>query len=150
MDFFRGGGSRIFISFRLDNEMSGQPKQDVAAPMETNQQSIEPVPAPEITELPVDKRSIVELLSTSDSESCEAYISRKVESLQPAPANPNDVIPGEGKVSMSDPVTVTPCINELIPEPQTPDDVPKVVFLNKPEDLPQVASAGIDRAGNEE
>ena len=60
--------------------MSGQPIHDNAEVMESDQQSVEQIPEPEVTEVPLDKKSIAELLWNTDSESCEAYFIRKIES----------------------------------------------------------------------
>ena len=116
--------------------MSGQPNQETTEAMEVDPPSIERAPEPEVTELPVDKRSIVELSSNTDTEGCEAYISRTVEllaSVESATMSPNVQIPVEIKASVSDPVAVTPGLNELIPEEQMPEGVPRVVFLDKPD-----------------
>ena len=77
MNFFSGSGSRKFLSFRLGNEMSGQPIQGKSEDMEIDQQSVEQIPEPEVSELPVDKTSIVELLSSTATESCEAYFTQQ-------------------------------------------------------------------------
>ena len=144
MDIFSGSGSHKFISSRLGNEMSGQPIQDITEVMEADQQSVEQIPEPEVTELPVDKRSITELSSNTDSESCEAYFTRKIESLtalESATTSPNNFIPGEDKASESDLVAISPGLNESIPESHASEDVPKVVFLDKPDtqtELPEI------------
>ena len=46
---------------------------------------------------------------------------------------PNVEIPDETKASVSDPVVITPGLNELVPEEQMPENVPRVVFLDKPD-----------------
>ena len=118
--------------------------------MEITQQSAEGIPEPETTELSMDKTSILELLSTIDSESCEAYISRKVESLELAQPSPNDLISNQNKTSLSDPLTVTPGMNELMPETQVPEDVPRVIFLDRPEEQteqPQVTNISANTVG---
>ena len=74
--------TKLFF-FRLGNEVSGPPFQDITEVMEGDQQSVEQIQAPEVTELPVDKRSIVELSSNTGSEGCEAYFTRKIESQKP-------------------------------------------------------------------
>ena len=76
MDFYSGSGSRKFISFRLDNEMSGQPAQDNNEAMETDQPQLEQPQELEVIELRTDLRSVIELSSTTDSECCEAYFTR--------------------------------------------------------------------------
>ena len=106
MDFFSGSGSRKFISFRLDKEMDGQPSQDATDIMEVDTPQAAKAPEPEVTEVPTEKRSLVELSSTTDTESCEAYISRTVELLanvEPTATNPNNESPDEVKASTSDP-----------------------------------------------
>ena len=77
MDFFDGSGTHKFISFRLGEEMSGQPLRDSPKDMETNPSPTNEPPETEVTKLPINKRSIVELLSSSDSESSGAYFTRK-------------------------------------------------------------------------
>ena len=142
MDFFSGSGSRNFISFRLGKEMDGQPQQNVAEEMEVDPPSIEQAPGPEVREVPADKRSVIELSSNTDSESCDAYIKRTVELLDSAerdpagpadeiPASPADEIPAEVKLSVSELVAVTPALNEMIPEVQLSESIPRVVFLDK-------------------
>ena len=42
---------------------------------------MESIPEPEVAGRPVDTRSLVELSSTSNTESCGAYFTRKMESL---------------------------------------------------------------------
>ena len=61
--------------------MSGQPTQDNVEAMETDQPQLEQPKEPEVIELRTDIRSIIELSSTTDSESCEAYFTRKIECL---------------------------------------------------------------------
>ena len=136
MDFISGSGSRKFISFRLGKEMSGQPSQDAAEIMEVDTLPTARAPEPEVSELPADKRSLVELSSNYDTESCEAYTSRTVEllaSVEPVTLGPNNELPAETKVSVSDPIAITPGLNELIPEEEVPGSVPRVVFLDKPD-----------------
>ena len=144
MDFFTGSGSRKFISFRLGKEMSGQPSQDAAEIMEIDVPPTTQELEPAVTEVPADKRSLVELSSNTDTESCEAYISRTVELLanvEPVTLDPNNELPLGAKVSVSEPVAMTPGLNELIPEEEElPEDVPRVVFLDKATD--QVAVTG--------
>ena len=107
--------------------MDGQPQQNVAEEMEVDPPSIEQAPGSEVTEVPADKRSVIELSSNTDSESCDAYIKRTVELLDSAerdpagpadkiPASPADEIPAEVKLSVSELVAVTPALNEMIPE----------------------------------
>ena len=62
MDFYSGSGTRKFISFRLDNEMSGQPAQDNIEAMETYQPQLEQPQEPEVIELRTDLRSVIEFL----------------------------------------------------------------------------------------
>ena len=93
MDFFSGSGSRNFISFRLNKEMNGQPSQDAAEIMEVDTPPTARAPEPEFIEMPADRRSLVELSSNTDTESCEAYISRTVEllaSVEPVSLGPNN------------------------------------------------------------
>ena len=122
--------------------MDGQPQQNVAEEMEVDPPSIEQAPGPEVTEVPADKRSVIELSSNTDSESCDAYIKRTVELLGSAerdpagpadeiPASPADEIPAEVKLSVSELVAVTPALNEMIPEVQPSESIPRVVFLDK-------------------
>ena len=83
--------------------------------MKTNPpQAVKP-PETEFTELPVDKRSIVELSTTSDSESCGAYFTRKMESLGAGDPFTFDSNKEQSKISLSDPVIVMPGQNVLIP-----------------------------------
>ena len=63
--------------------MSGQPIQDITEVMQSDQQSVEQIPEPEFTELPVDKRSTAEISSNTGSEGCEAYFTQKIESQKP-------------------------------------------------------------------
>ena len=134
MDFYSGSGSRKFISFRLDNEMNGQPAQDNVEAMETDQPQLEQPQEPEGIELRTDRRSIIELSSTTDSESCEAYFTRKIECLTiseedvtAATATTSNLV----RASESEPVAVTPGLNEMMPDTDRPVDVPDVVFLDK-------------------
>ena len=138
MDFFSGSGSRKFISFRLGKEMDGQPSQIPAEDMDVDVPNTERSQELEATRLPVDKQSVVELSSNTDTESCEAYISRTVEllaSVGPITTHSNEETTVGEKTSISDPVAITPGVNELIPEGQEADDVPKVVFLDKPDSI---------------
>ena len=137
MDFFSGSGSRKFISFRLDKEMDGQPSQDATEIMEIDTPQAAKAPEPEVAELPAEKRSLVELSSTTDTESCEAYISRTVEllaSVEPTATNPNNEFSDDVKASTSDPLAITPGLNELLPNEDVPEGVPRVVFLDKPDE----------------
>ena len=74
--------TKLFF-FRLGKEMSGQPIHDIAEVMESDQQSVDQIPEPEVPEVPVDRRSIAELSSNTDSDSCEAYFTQKIESQKP-------------------------------------------------------------------
>ena len=58
--------------------MSGQPIHDNAEVMESDQQSVEQIPEPEVTELPLDKKSIAELSWNTDSESCGLTLSERL------------------------------------------------------------------------
>ena len=130
MDFFSGSGSRKFISFRLGKKISGQPSQDAAEIMEADTPPTARAPELKVTELPADKKSLVELSSNTDTESCEAYISRTVEllaSVEPVTLGPNNELPAETKVRTCD------GLNELIPEEEIPESVPRVIFLDKPD-----------------
>ena len=101
-------------------------------------------PEPDVTELPAEKRSSFELSSNTDTESCEAYISRTVEmlaSVEPVTLGPNNELPAETKISISDPVAITPGLNEFIPEEEMPESVPRVVFLDKP--VAQITPTGV-------
>ena len=114
--------------------MSGQPNQVPTEAMKIDVPKSERTQEFEVTELPVDKGSVVELSSNTDTESCEAYISRTVElldSVEPVITNPNDETPAEAKTSISDPVAITPGLNELIPEGHEPYVDPRVVFLDE-------------------
>ena len=136
MDFFSVSRSRKFISFRLGKEIDSQPSQDAAEIMEVDTPQAAKAPEPEVTDLPAEKRSLVELSSTTDTESCEAYISRTVEllaSVEPTATNPNDEFLDEAKASTSDPLAITPGLNELLPDEEMPESVPRVVFLDKPD-----------------
>ena len=116
--------------------MSGQPDQDTTETMEIDAPPTTCAPEPEVTELLADRRSLVKLSSNTVTESCGAYISRTVEllaSVEPVTTVPNDEIPAEIKASISDPVAITPGLNELIPEEKMPESVPRVVFLDKPD-----------------
>ena len=137
MDFFSGSGSRNSISFRLDKEMDGQPSQDATEIMKIDTPQAAKAPEPEVTEVPAEKRSLIELSSTTDTESCEAYISRTVELLanvEPTATNPNNEFSDEVKASTSDPLAITPGLNELLPNEGVPEGVPRVVFLDKPDE----------------
>ena len=134
MDFYSVSGSRKFISFRLDNEMSGQPTQDNVEAMETDQPQLEQPQELEVIELRTDLKSIIELSSTTDSESCEAYFTRKIECLTnseedvtAATVTTSNLV----RASESEPVAVTPGLNEMMPDTSHPVDVPDVVFLDK-------------------
>ena len=134
MDFYSRSGSRKLISFRLDNEMSGQPAQDNIEAMETDQPQLEQPQEPEVIELRTDLRSVIELSSTTDSESCEAYFTRKIECLTNSEENVTAATYATSNVvraSDSKPVAVTPGLNEMIPDASRPVDVPDVIFLDK-------------------
>ena len=118
--------------------MDGQPSQIPVEDMDVDVPNTEQSNEFEATKSPVDRQSVVELSSNTDTESCEAYISRTVELL--ASVEPNTTLPNEEttvgeKTSISDSVAITPGVNELIPECQGADDVPKVVFLDKPDSI---------------
>ena len=117
--------------------MDGQPSQDATEIMEVYTPQAAKSPEPEVTELPAEKRSLVELSSTTDTESCEAYISRTVEllaSVEPTATNPNNEFSDEVKASTSDSLAITPGLNELLPNEEVPECVPRVVFLDKPDE----------------
>ena len=136
MDFFNGSGSQKFISFRLGKEMDGQPEQNVTEQMEIDSPTVGQMLESENRGSPTDIRSIVELSSNTDTESCDAYIRRTAELLESAeqdPASRATEIPVEAKSSVSELVAVTPALNEMIPEVQLTESVPKVVFLDKPD-----------------
>ena len=117
--------------------MDGQPSQDATEIMEVYTPQAAKSPEPEVTELPAEKRSLVELSSTTDTESCEAYISRTVEllaSVEPTATNPNNEFSDEVKASTSDSLAITPGLNELLPNEEVPEGVPRVVFLDKPDE----------------
>ena len=118
--------------------MDGQPSQIPVEDMDVDVPNTEQSHEFEATKSPVDRQSVVELSSNTDTESCEAYISRTVELL--ASVEPNTTLSNEEttvgeKTSISDSVAITPGVNELIPECQGADDVPKVVFLDKPDSI---------------
>ena len=118
--------------------MDGQPSQIPADDMDVDVPNTEQSHEFEATRSPVDKQSVVELSSKTDTESCEAYISRTVEllaSVEPITTLPNEETTVGVKTSISDPVAITPGVNELIAEGQEADDVPKVVFLDKPDSI---------------
>ena len=134
MDFYSGSGSRKFISFRLDNEMSGQPAQDNIEAKETDQPQLEQPQEPEVIELQTDLRSVIELFSTTDSESCQAYFTRKIECLTNSEEDvtaATNAVSNVARASESEPVAVTPGLNEMIPDASHPVDVPDVIFLDK-------------------
>ena len=94
--------------------MDGQPSQDATEIMEIDTPQAAKAPEPEVTELPAEKRSLVELSSTTDTESCEAYISRTVEllaSVESTATNPNNEFSDEAKASTI--AAITPGLNEL-------------------------------------
>ena len=102
--------------------------------METDLPQLEQSQEPEVIELRTDLRSIVELSSTTDSESCEAYFTRKIECL----TNPEEDVAAATnttsnvvRASESEPVAVTPGLNEMMPDANRLVDVPDVVFLDK-------------------
>ena len=72
-----GSGLRKFITSHLGTEMSDQPLQEQLEEMNTNPVTVSQVPETEVTSELVQKRSINELLSTSDSERCGAYCTYK-------------------------------------------------------------------------
>ena len=120
MDFYSGSGSHEFISFHLGPEISDQLPQDNAETMETEQPHLEQSQEPEVIELRTDRKSIIELSSTTDSESCEAYFTRKIESLSnleeevtTAAATTSNL----AKASESETTAVTPGLNQLLQEP---------------------------------
>ena len=103
MDFFSGSGSRKFISFSLGKETSGQRTQIPTEAMKIDLPTTERTQELEVTGLPVDKGSVVELSSNTDTESCEAYISCTVEllaSVEPITIIPNKDTPAEAKTSI--------------------------------------------------
>ena len=105
MDFYSGTRSYDIISFCLGKEMSGQPNPKPTEVIESESQQIEQIPEPEVAERPVDTRSVVELSSTNDTESCEAYFTRKMESIgaeEQIPAVIEGQIPEQDKASVSD------------------------------------------------
>ena len=73
MDFFSGSGSRKFISFRLGKEMDGQPSQIPAEDMDVDVPNTERSQELEATRSPVDKQSVVELPSNTDTESISVH-----------------------------------------------------------------------------
>ena len=81
MDFFSGSGSHSFISFRLGEEMSGQPTQENPEDMETNPTLSTPQTTVKEAQSSADLEAVVEHSSANDSESCGAYFTRKLESL---------------------------------------------------------------------
>ena len=69
--------------------MSGQPNQETLEDVENRPQQSEQAPETEVTERPVNTRSITVLSSTRDAENCGAYFTRKMELLveeDPVPA----------------------------------------------------------------
>ena len=105
MDFYSGSRSHEFISFRLGKEMSGQPNPKSTEVIESESQQIQQIPEPEVAERSEDTRSLDELSSTSDTESCGAYFTRKMESLgaeEQIPAVIEGQIPEQDKASVSD------------------------------------------------
>ena len=114
--------------------MDGQPEQNVTEQMEIDSPTVGQMFESENRGSPTDIRSIVELSSNTDTESCEAYIRRTAELLESAeqdPASRATEIPVEAKSSVSELVAVTPALNEMIPEVQLTESVPRVVFLDK-------------------
>ena len=116
--------------------MSDQPPQDNARTMETEQPHLEQSREPGVIELRTDRKSIIELSSTTDSESCEAYFTRKIESLSnleeevtTAAATTSNL----AKASESETTAVTPGPNQLLQEPEIVDAIPQVTFLDDPE-----------------
>ena len=119
--------------------------------MEVDTPQAAKAPEPEVTELSAEKRSLVELSSTTDTESCEAYISRTVElleSVEPTATNPNNEFPDEAKTSTSDPIAITRGLNELLPDEEMPEGVPRVVFLDEP-DAKTIPTVTISEEQNE-
>ena len=99
--------------------MKGQPSQDAAEIIEVDTPPTARAPEIKVTELPTDKMSLVELSSNTDTESCEAYISRTVEllaSVEPVTLGLNNELSAETKVSTSDPLAITPGLNEWFPK----------------------------------
>ena len=98
--------------------MDGQPEQNVTEQMEIDSPTVGQMLESENRGSPTDIRSIVELSSNTDTESCEAYIRRTAELLESAeqdPASRATEIPVEAKSSVSELVAVTPALNEMIP-----------------------------------
>ena len=98
--------------------------------IETNLLQTEQQPMVEETPMPVDKKSIIEHSSASDSESCGASFNRKMESLGASDPLTGNEPCEQGKVSDSDLLSVTPGLNVLIPERNNAEDVPQVTFLD--------------------
>ena len=132
MDFFNGSGSHEFVSFRLGKEMSGQRLHDSNVKLDINPRQTPQASEAEIPERPRDLRAIIELSSTSDTESCGAYFTRKIESLgteDPITLDDDDELTEQGKASVSDPVHVTPGLNFPEDPVETTGYVPKVTYL---------------------
>ena len=68
MDFFSGSGLRKYISFRLGKEKSSQTNQIPPGAIEIDVPTTESTQELEVTEVPVDKGSVVELSSNTDTE----------------------------------------------------------------------------------
>ena len=148
MDFFSGSGSHGFISFRLGEEMSGQPTQENPEDMETNPSLTTPQTTVMETQVTVDPEVTQEQLTASDSESCGTYFTRKMESLGAAEATvfeTGDEPCTQGKTSVSDLVSVTPGLNLLLQESEVTNVTPQVTFLDDPG--PSTRTLGVVNTG---
>ena len=132
MDFSSGSGSHSFISFRLGEEVSGQPTQENPEDMERNPSLSTPQITVKEVQSSADLGAAVEHSSASDSESCGAYFTRKMESLGAVEVFPYET-KGEpcaqGKASVCDPVSITPGLNLLPQETEITEISPQVTFL---------------------
>ena len=154
MDFFSESGLHKFISFRLGNEtngMSGHPVQESLEETEDKAQQTEQILETEVAERPEDTRSITELSSTSDPESCGAYFTRKMDlsgAEDPLPAVNEEQVSGQDEASVSDTVSVTPGANFFsLTEPPT-ENRPVVFFLDSTAPV-HTRSESRQRAGSE-
>ena len=112
--------------------MSDQPNQATLEDVENRSQHNEQAPGAEVSGRPVDTRSETELTSTSDTESCWTYFTRKMESLgaeDPVTAITEEQFSERDEASISDSVPVTRGVNffELAESPN--ENPPEVTFL---------------------
>ena len=108
------------------------------------QQNVQ-VPDVETPKSTTDKQLVIELSSISDTESCWAYFTHKMELLGAKvtiTVEDDDELSERGKASVSDPAHVIPGLSDPEVADETAEDVPVVTFLetSTPPVEPQEAS----------